>query len=121
MIADFKNFVSKNPGLLKYVKEGSMTWQKFYEMYDLYGEKEEVWREYISLPKKEVVAQTATQAMGFTDILTWLKTADLSKVEEGINSVQRVIGVLQDLGTSGNSETKTTSYKPRPLYKHFED
>ncbi len=121
MIADFKNFVSKNPGLLKYVKEGSMTWQKFYEIYDLYGEKEEVWKEYIQKPKEEAVQQTATQALGFTDILTWLKTADLSKVEEGINSVQRVIGVLQDLGGTPTSEAKTTSYKPRPLYKHFED
>lgn len=121
MIADFKNFVSKNPSLLKYVKEGSMTWQKFYEMYDLYGEKEEIWKEYITTPKEEVVQRVATQAVGFTDILTWLKTADLSKVEEGINSVQRVIGVLQDLGVNQNGETKATTYKPRPLYKHFED
>lgn len=121
MIADFKNFVSKNPSLLKYVKEGSMTWQKFYEMYDLYGEKEEVWKDYIPISKEEEMKQVATQAVGFTDILSWLKTADLSKVEEGINSVQRVIGVLQDLGVSQNSETKATAYKPRPLYKHFED
>lgn len=118
MIADFKNFVRKNPTLLKYVRDGSMTWQKFYEMYDLYGEKEEVWSNYISLPKSENVVP---QALGVTDILTWLKTADLSKVEEGINSVQRVIGVLQELGPNKVADSKTTSYKPRPLYKHFED
>lgn len=118
MIADFKNFVRKNPGLLKYVREGTMTWQKFYEMYDLYGEKEEVWKNYIDVPKSEAVV---TQTLGITDILTWLKTADLSKVEEGINSVQRVIGVLQELGPNKTADTKPTSYKPRPLYKHFED
>lgn len=118
MIADFKNFVRKNPSLLKYVRDGSMTWQKFYEMYDLYGEKEEVWANYIVPSKSETVVP---QALGVTDILSWLKTADLSKVEEGINSVQRVIGVLQELGPSKATDTKPTSYKPRPLYKHFED
>ena len=35
---DFKNFVRTKPELIKYVKNGEMTWQKFYEIYDLYQE-----------------------------------------------------------------------------------
>ena len=45
---NFKEFVKNNPSLLKFVKEEKMTWQKFYEMYDLYGENHEVWNEYIN-------------------------------------------------------------------------
>ena len=37
---EFKEFVKKNPSLLKFVREEKMTWQKFYEIYDLYGEDE---------------------------------------------------------------------------------
>ena len=37
---DFKLLVKKNPELIKFVKNNEMTWQKFYEMYDLYGEEE---------------------------------------------------------------------------------
>ncbi len=120
MISDFKNFVSKNPELLKFVKNGDMTWQKFYEIYDLYGESEEAWSPYL---KKEAqpVQQAAASAIGFNDILTWLKNADLAKVEESISSVQRVISVLQDLGDNKQTQTNTNTYKPRPLYKHFED
>ena len=37
---EFKQFVRQNPGLIKYVKSGEMSWQKYYEIYDLYGENE---------------------------------------------------------------------------------
>ena len=33
---EFKNFVKKNPSLIKHVKDGSMSWQKYYEIYDLF-------------------------------------------------------------------------------------
>ena len=39
---NFKNFVKNNPHLITYVNNGSYTWQKFYEMYDLYGEKHDI-------------------------------------------------------------------------------
>ena len=41
----FKDFVKENPRLLKFVKSGEMSWQKFYEMYDMYGDQEEVWQD----------------------------------------------------------------------------
>ena len=43
---DFKTFVASKPNLASYVKDGSMTWQKFYELYDLYGENNSVWDDY---------------------------------------------------------------------------
>ena len=44
---DFKSFVKKNPNLVNYVKNDTMSWQKFYELYDLYGEDENIWGEYL--------------------------------------------------------------------------
>lgn len=114
-ITDFKEFVKNNPSLVKYVKEDKMTWQKFYEMYDLYGKDNDIWNEYLN---KKITEETV-QAIGTTDLLGWFKNIDLDSIQEGINSVSRVIGVLQDFG---GKDTQTKSeYKPRPLYKHFED
>ncbi len=109
----FKEFVKSNPQLIKYVNKGEMTWQKFYDMYDIYGKDNNVWDSYL---KKDIVATAGV--IGVADIFNFLKNINLDKVEESINSIQRVLGVLEDLG---NKKEVKTDYKARPLYKHFED
>ena len=113
---EFKEFVKQKPSLVKYVNDGKMTWQKFYEMYDLYGESNDVWNEYT----KEKTVMGAATTLGALDIINFIKNIDLDKMQESINSVTRVIGVLEDLSDK-NKTTQTHEYKPRPLYKHFED
>lgn len=113
---EFKEFVKNNPHLLKYVKSNEMTWQKFYEIYDLYGSESEVWNDY----KQTEITKTESQITGMSDILTWLKAIDLDSLQEGVGSLQRVLGVFQDLSTTDNNKTQN-EYKPRPLYRHFED
>ena len=112
-LPQFKTFVKDNPKLVSYVKQGDMTWQKFYELYDLYGEEESVWEPYL---KKE--EETVEKAVGMADLVTWFKNMDMDKMQEGIKSVERVLSVLQDFGSK---EEVTNNYEPRPIYKHFED
>ena len=111
---EFKVFVQKNPKLISYVRDGSMTWQKFYEMHDLYGEDNPVWDEYLGVAEAAAVTETA----GISSITDFMKNIDLDSIQNGVNSMQRVLGLFQDIG--GN-KTKKEEYKPRPLYKHFED
>ena len=119
-LTSFKEFVKQNPSFVKHVKNNEMTWQKFYELYDLYGEDSEVWDSYRNVKKEEKkVSSAATGALGAADLFEWIKHIDLDSFQDGINSIQRVISVLQDLG---NKDTNVKpEYKPRPLYKHFED
>lgn len=128
---EFKEFVKKNPKLIKYVKNNEMTWQKFYEMYDLYGEDENAWKDYIGTSKQKVseiettaknVGKTAIAGLTLSEVVNWFKNVDLDGLQEGIGNVQRVLGVVQDFSKKDNTETNTKqTYKPRPLYKHFED
>lgn len=116
-VDEFKNFVKKNPKLLKYVKNGESSWQKFYEIYDLYGEEEDAWKDYLNV---ESVATSTVSSVGLTDLFGWLKTLNLDSIQSGVNNLQRVLGVVQDL--KGSDDVKPNSeYKPRPMYKHFED
>ena len=42
---NFKKFVKENPKLVNFVRNGDMTWQKFYELYDLYGPFHDIWNQ----------------------------------------------------------------------------
>ncbi len=113
----FKDFVKQHPVLLKHVRDEKMTWQKFYEMYDMYGEDETVWKDY--LVTGATVAATSTASTSSFDLMGFLRNLDLDSIQEGVNSMQRVLGLLQDM--SSNKNTPAETKKPRPLYKHFED
>lgn len=110
---EFKAFVKENPKLIKFVKDGKKTWQNFYEIFNLYGKDEKVWKEYLGV---EEVASVAG-----LDLLSWLKSIDLDSIQNGVASIQRVLGVVQDFTNKDNSTNIKEEYKPRPLYKHFED
>ena len=114
---EFKEFVKKNPILLKHVKSGNMTWQKFYEMYDMYGEDDKIWKEYFSSDVISSVASTGS-TLGLLD---FIKNLDFDSIQNGVNSMQRVLSLLQDMNKNNTNNLNNTNYTTRPLYKHFED
>ena len=109
----FKNFVKNNPSLIEYVNDGSMTWQKFYEMYDMYGESNTVWSKYMENENKS----TTVGDTSLKDLFNMIKKVDLESVRKGAEGLQKAISLFQDLGISKS----TNPYQARPLYQHFED
>lgn len=118
---EFKSFVRKNPSLIKYVNNNSMTWQKFYEMYDMYGESNDIWNNYLNTTSNNIVKTNALSSSenAFRELVNTVKTINLEKVQKGINSLQKTISLVQELGSSNNTTPK--EYERRPIYKHFED
>jgi len=120
-IDDFKDFARRNPNLITHVKSGEMNWQKFYEIYDLYGEDENVWNNYVKREEKhEEVRNTSNRSIAWSEMLNMAKNMDVDKVQEGITSIQKAIGLVSDLFIKDKKNT-TTEYQPRPLYKRFDD
>ena len=118
---EFKSFVRKNPSLIKYVNNNSMTWQKFYEMYDMYGESNDIWNKYLNTTSNNIVKTNTLSSSenAFRELVNTVKTINLEKVQKGINSLQKTISLVQELGSSNNTTPK--EYERRPIYKHFED
>ncbi|MDD6879477.1 MAG: spore coat protein YlbD [bacterium] len=120
----FKTFVKDNPSLIKFVNNNSMTWQKFYEMFELYGKNNDVWSSYLNNTSNVVnaTAKAATSTVGvegaIKELVTAVKGINLDKVQKGINSLQKTISMVQELGATVSSKE---SYEPKPIYKHFDD
>lgn len=120
-IDNFKLFVKNNPNLITYVKNNTMSWQKFYELYDLYGEDNNVWNEYLN--KDTTVNTTKTESKKsnkFSNILDMAKNLDTNKLQDGISSVQKAIGLIGDILVKDKKPDAST-YNPRPIYRRFDD
>lgn len=115
----FKDFVKKNPNLIKHVSNNSMSWQKFYEIYEMYGENNEIWNQYTNNNEKKATEnKNMTVDKSFKEIVQMVKNINLEKVQKGIDSIQKTISLVQDFG-GGNATNN--QYEKRPIYKHFED
>lgn len=116
---EFKNFVRTKPELIKFVQNGEMTWQKFYELYDLYGTDEKVWNKYI-LDERSPVEDSISK------ITNMVKNVDVDSIKSHINTAQKAIDFVADLtkknGVSNPVENLAKGpVAPRPLNKFFED
>lgn len=111
MKEDFKNFVNNHKELIKYVNTDKMTWQKFYDMYSLYGENSDVWDEYFSKGDNK-------SNISLKNILDSLKNLDTNEVQKNINSLNKILSLISTLVTK---EKEEPVYEPMPLYKKFED
>lgn len=117
---DFKSFVKKNPNLINYVRNDTMSWQKFYELYDLYGEDENIWGEYLGSRNISNNKEEKKSTTRLSDILDMAKNIDTNKLQDSISSVQKAIGLIGDMFIKDKT-TDINTYTPRPIYRRFDD
>lgn len=119
----FKNFVRKNPQLITYVNNKSKTWQQFYEMYELYGDNNEIWNNYKN--ENRNINGEAKSEFKFKDVVNMFKNVNMDEVQKGITGIQKGITFLQGLATDKATKVATDvrndTYEPRPMYKYFDD
>lgn len=108
----FKEFARSKPWLANYVENGNMTWQKFYELYDLYGEDEIIWSKYKN--------ETNSSPRKMSDVL---EKIDPDSIQKHIETAQKALDIFSEFATK-TTENITNNIKPsieRPLSKFFGD
>lgn len=105
----FKLFISNHPELLNYIKNKEMTFQDFYEIYDIYGEDAETWNRYFQNPTSDVKLR---------ELSSILKNINMDNIEHHVNNAQKVIGIIQEL-TKKNPEV--ISKIENPITKIYGD
>lgn len=116
-IEEFKSFVRERPTLINYVENNEMSWQKFYEMWDLYGPDDNVWGKYTEI--KDVRADGSID-----DFMGIIKNINPDGLRKNITNIQKGISLFQELLKKEKVEEPIESkepYSPRPMYRRFED
>ena len=114
MKEEFKLFVKNKPELIDYVTSGKMTWQKFYEIWSLYGSDNKVWDKYKSINENKI-----DNNFNISSIMDTIKKVDVNSLKKGINGFQKMIELLQ--GFLVKDSASTSNYEPRKLFQKFED
>ena len=110
----FKSFAKNHPELISSIKTGDASWQKLYEIYDIYGEDDRAWNTYFNKSTNNI-----SSFSGITDIV---KNIDMESVQKHINTAQKALGLVQELtGKASVGEAVKTPVAPRPINKFFED
>lgn len=114
--AEFKMFAAKHPELVHHIKNGTMSWQKFYEIYDIYGDSTDAWSDYVQSESNATDSNLAGLADKF-------KNFDMSSIQEHIKTAQKALNLVSELTTKGAENVSTVKgpVTPRPLNKFFED
>ena len=109
---EFKAFAKTHPELITSIRSGDTSWQDLYEIYDIYGEDDRAWHNYL---KKS----TPATINNFTDVM---KKIDMDSVQKHINTAQKALGLVQELtGKTAPSVAPKGPVSPRPINKFFED
>lgn len=119
---NFKVFVRERPNLIDYVTRKEMTWQEFYNLYELYGPDHDIWNKYSNTSNNQSIKSNSTFSL--KDMFGMLGNIDMNEFQKGIGSLQKGIGYLQDfIGEKSSSDNgvRKPSYEPRPIHKYFDD
>ncbi len=107
----FKQFIKTKPELIDYVNDNTMTWQKFYELYDIYGEDETIWNRYQSKSSNK------------SSVTNLINKFDPDNIQKHIETAQKALDIFSEF-TTKTSDKVTSEIKPnieRPISKFFGD
>ena len=119
---EFKGFVKNHPELVKFIKSKEMSWQDFYNIYDIYGDKSDAWEKYFN-SGDEVSSVNTGKIAGIGELTNLVKNINMDNIQKHIKTAQKAISVIQELTskTPPSAASNIISKSPRPLNKFFED
>ena len=95
-IEDFKKFVSIHPEFIEEVQRNNITWQKLFELYDMYGENSSYWDNINS----------SKNTFDLKSLFNTIKNINLDSLEQNISSIQKAVGIVEEFTKPSKEEEK---------------
>lgn len=117
---EFKGFVRNHPELVSFIKNKEMSWQDFYNIYDIYGESNDAWDKYFNETNNQ---NSTSKVAGIGELTNLVKNINMDNIQKHIKTAQKAINVIQELTskTPPTAASNIVSKSPRPLTKFFDD
>ncbi|HHY74497.1 MAG TPA: hypothetical protein GX497_14995 [Bacillus bacterium] len=99
-VLEFKEFVSKHPGIVKEVRAKEKSWQELFEDWYMFGDDDAMWDQYKTESKSEVVPKKSRLRLEsdfLAQIMGIVKNIDVDEVQKHINSVSGAIANVQQI------------------------
>ena len=106
----FKEFIKDKEFLIDKVNNGETTWQKLYEVYDLYGESASIFT------NKETNRETTTENNKANNLLKAFEGMDMNKINENLEGVRKILAVLSEFTKKDDGKPKRTYENPNNKY-----
>lgn len=114
---EFKEFVNSHPSLVKNVDSGKTTWQKLFELYNLYDIDSNVWDEYIS---REV--DNKSNRISLSTISSLINSINLSSFQNSLNNIQKVVSLIEEFTRKEEKDDKVVkNYKDSQIERFYND
>ena len=80
----FKSFARNHTELANYVLNGKTTWQKLYELYEIYGERSTISKDYFSSSLDSINTSSDLSPLpnNIKDLVQTIKNIDLNSVQK---------------------------------------
>ena len=104
---EFKRFIKDKEFLIDKVNKGETSWQKLYEIYDIYGEDANVFKE----EKKDTAKDNKT-----TNLLKAFEDIDVNKINENLDGVRKILAVLGEFTKKDDTKVKRSYNRPSSNY-----
>ena len=104
---EFKKFIRDKEFLIDKVNNGETTWQKLYEIYDLYGENAKVFKQEIKEDSKDNKAN---------NILKAFEGIDVNKINDNLEGLRKILAVVGEFTRKDDTKVKRSYNRPSSSY-----
>ena len=110
---EFKIFIKDQDEVLKKIHDGKLTWQQVYEIYDIHGPSNSLFKQPV---KEERSAKSNNQ---INNAIKAFQDIDMDKISNNLQSLQKVLGMFSEF--SKNNKQDPSHSISRGNYRRYND